>query len=373
MIVPNDAMQRWRLLLGEAANDALGGLDADCAAADAALEWLYGRDPELLERGERSGGLAPSHLTVPVWINEVHRLFPRETIERIERDAVDRYGVTEIVTNPEVLERITPSVSLLRSVMQTKHLMNPQVLALARRIVADVVRQLLEELRAEIRTAFSGTLDRRRRSRLPVARNFDFRGTVRGNLHRWNPSAQKLYLDEPHFNSRVHRQLPRWQLTMLVDQSGSMVSSVIHSAVLSSCLWSLPGISTRLAAFDTEVVDLTNDVSDPVETLMKVQLGGGTDIARAVNWAAHTFTLPGRSILVVISDFYEGGNARNLVSTVKHLVDSGVTVIGLAALDQEAHPDYDEDVARRLVNAGAEIGAMTPGEFATWLAGKVRR
>lgn len=368
-----EPLQRWRLLLGAAADGALGTPAGECGAADAALEWLYGRDPDRAERGERAGGQGESTLSVPDWIDAVHTLFPQEVIERVERDAVERFGITEVVTRLDVLERIEPSESLLRAVMQTKHLMNPEVLAAARRMIAEVVRRLLAELDTEVRQAFTGTLDRRRRSPVPIARNFDFRGTVKANLDRWDPERQRLYLQRPLFSSRTQRHTERWRIVLLVDQSGSMVDSVIHSAVLASCLWQLPGMDTSLAAFDTQVVDLTDELTDPVELLMKVQLGGGTDIAAAVGWAAGQVNSPHRSVAVVISDFYEGGSAQLLVRRVRDLVAGGTTVLGLAALDRHANPAYNHELAGELVAAGAEVAAMTPGELAVWLAEKVRR
>ncbi len=368
-----DTLKRWRMLLGEAAEESLGGLEGRLAAADAALDWLYGRDPELADRGERTGGTSGSTLSVPEWIDSVHRLFPTEVIERVETDAVERFGITEIVTRVDVLERIEPSESLLRSILQTKHLMNPEVLAAARRIVTKVVEQLLDQMQTEVRQAFSGTLDRRRRSPVPMARNFDFRGTVAANLHRWDPHQEKLFVERPLFVSRTRRHTERWQICLLVDQSGSMTDSVIHSAVMASCLWSLPGMETRIAAFDTAVVDLTSDIGDPVELLMKVQLGGGTDIAHAVGWAQQQVTRADKSIVVVISDFCEGGDRQLLLRRVRELVNNGTIVLGLAALDREADPMYDHDTARALVNEGAQVAAMTPGELAVWLAEQVRR
>ncbi|WP_224363173.1 VWA domain-containing protein [Hyalangium versicolor] len=370
-----DPLARWRLVLGEAAEGALGGsLDGQGRAMDAALSWLYGREADLAERDvrERHGGLGPSALTVPEWINEVHSLFPKETIERLEQDAVERYKIEEVVTRADVLSRVEPSETLLRAVLRTKHLMNPEVLAVARRIVERVVRELMERLRKEVRKTFSGVLDRRRRSPLKVARNFDFRRTLRENLRRYSLSERRIAIERAAFFSRTRRYTDRWQIILLVDQSGSMVSSVIHSAVTAACLWGLPGMQTHLIAFDTSVVDLTRDVTDPVELLMKVQLGGGTDIHKAVSYGAGLIEAPRRSIVVLITDFYEGGSAELLVRRVKELCAQGTTVLGLAALEPDATPNYDRDLARRLVDVGAHVGAMTPGELAAWIAGKVR-
>lgn len=370
-----DPLARWRLVLGEAAEASLGGsLDGTGRAMDAALSWLYGREGDLAERDirDRQGGQGPSALTVPDWINEVHSLFPKETIERLEQDAVERYKIDEVVTRADVLSRVEPNETLLRAVLRTRHLMKPEVLAVARRIVEKVVRELMEKLSKEVRQTFSGVLDRRRRSPLKVARNFDFRRTLRENLRRYSPSERRIAIESAAFFSRTRRHTDRWQVILLVDQSGSMVSSVIHSAVTAACLWGLPGIQTHLIAFDTAVVDLTRDVTDPVELLMKVQLGGGTDIQQAVAYGAQLIDAPRRAIVVLITDFYEGAPRELLVRRVKELCEQGTKVLGLAALDPDAVPNYDRDLARRLVDVGAHVGAMTPGELAAWIAEKVR-
>jgi hypothetical protein len=366
------ALERWRLMLGEAAEGACGSLGADAMAADAALEWLYGRDPERATRDERGAGLGPSSLSVPDWINSIHTLFPKEVIERLERDAVERFGIDEVVTNIEVLGRIQPSESLLRAVLHTKHLMNPEVLGAARRLVAEVVRRIMDNLQTEVRRAFSGTRDRRRRSQANIASNFDFKRTVTDNLQRWSPQHRRLYVERPVFMSRSRRHAQPWDVILLIDQSGSMLDSVIHSAVMAACLWNLPGMRTRLVAFDTAVVDLSADVADPVELLMKVQLGGGTDIAGAVAYAQSLVVNPARSVVVLVSDFYEGGSEYELVRRVKTLVEGGTKVLGLAALDSRADPAYDRALAERLVAAGARVGAMTPGALAAWLAETLR-
>jgi Mg-chelatase subunit ChlD len=366
---------RWRLVLGkasEASLDPRAGMSGDDMAADAALSWLYDRSHELAERDirERGGGLGSSVLEVPTWLSEVHRLFPKETVERLERDAVEKYQIHEIVTNPEVLARVEPNEALLRAVLLTKHLMVPQVLEMARHLVAQVVRKLIAKLSRTVRRTFHGTRARTRSS-LKIAKNFDARGTIRKNLATYDRASGRLFVRTPLFLSRTRKHLERWQIILLVDESGSMLGSVIHAAVTAACLWGLPGTKTHLCIFDTEVVDLTERVTDPVEVLMKVQLGGGTDIGKAVGYAQGLIENPRRSIVVLITDFYEGASAAVLVARVKALCDQGTTVLGLATLDREAQPAYDRDLARRLVAVGAHVGAMTPGELVGFLAEKV--
>ncbi|MFI6516879.1 VWA domain-containing protein [Spirillospora sp. NPDC050679] len=377
-------LERWRLILGAPAERRTGGLSGDAAQRDAALDWLYGRDPDLARRGVRRGGGAqgrpdsreggdgPSAVHAVDWLDAVHRLFPKETIERLERDAVERYEIHEIVTDPAVLERVEPDPALLRAVLRTKHLMNPEVLAMARRIVEAVVRELMDKLKVEVRRSFHGTRSRRP-SRFKIARDFDFKGTVRANLAHYRPDERRVYIEHPRFLSRTARRLEQWQLILLVDQSGSMAGSVIHSAVTAACLWGLPGLKTHLVAFDTAVVDLTSDVTDPVELLMRVQLGGGTDIAKAVAYGASLVENPRRTIVAVVTDFYEGGDEHALVRSVRKLCEQGTHVLGLAALDEEANPDYDRDMARRWTDAGAHVGAMTPGMLADFVAERIGR
>ncbi|WP_433089968.1 VWA domain-containing protein [Dactylosporangium sp. CA-052675] len=371
-------MQRWRLVLGHAADGGLGRgvLEGDAMGQDAALEWLYGRDEELRRRGVRGGGRhggdGPSLLTTVDWLDQIAKLFPKETIERLERDAVERYEIHDVVTDPAVLARIEPNETLLRAVLRTKHLMDPEVLRQARRIVEAVVRQLMERLATEVRRAFTGARSRTP-SRFRLARDFDVRRTLRANLGHYRPQEGKVYVERAYFFSRTRRHVERWQLVLLVDQSGSMAGSVIHAAVTAACLWGLPGVKTHLVTFDTDVTDLTGEVDDPVEILMQVQLGGGTDIARAVAYGTQLIEQPRRSIVAVISDFYEGGDQARLVRGVRALVEQGTTVLCLAALDEQADPSYDPDTAQRLADAGAGVGAMTPGELAAFVAEHVGR
>jgi Mg-chelatase subunit ChlD len=311
-------------------------------------------------------------LTVPDWINAIHELFPQKTIERLEKDALERYHLEEMVTNPDLLSRAQPSETLLKAVLRTKHLMNQQVLAMARDLVRKVVEQLMEKLARKVQSPFTGSLNRQQRSYIKIAKNFDAPTTIRRNLKHYSKQRQQLVIQTPYFNSRMRRQVDRWQLIILVDESGSMLDSVIHSAVTAAIFFGIKSLKTHLCLFDTAVVDVTADCTDPVETLMKVQLGGGTDIGQAMVYAQTLVENPRRTIVILITDFYEGAPVEKLLSVTKQLIESGVTILGLAALDDRANPNYDRAIAQRMVNLGAQVGAMTPGELATWVAEKVR-
>jgi hypothetical protein len=376
---PRDSLIRWRLVLGSDAERGLGcGLEGTEAQRDQALGFLYNREygsrRNVRQQGsaDRRGGQEDSQPNVPEWINAVQTLFPRRTIERIEKDALERYQIQELVTNPDLLARAQPSQTLLKAILHTKHLMNQEVLAMARTLVRKVIEQLLEKLARPVRSVFLGAADRRRRSHMKVAKNFDARTTLRRNLANYDPKSKRLFIRTPYFYSRVRRQTDRWQVIVVVDESGSMVDSVIHAAVTAAIFVGIKSLRTHLILFDTNVVDVTEHCSDPVEAIMKLQLGGGTDIGGALAYASQLVDNPRRTIVVLITDFYEGAPIERLFSVTKHLIESGVTLLGLAALDERAEPNYDRGTAERMVSLGAHVGAMTPGELAEWVAQKVR-
>ena len=362
--------QRWRLVLGPESEGALGAPGGAAAAQDRALGFLY--DREVGDERNVRGSLDPSLLTAPEWINQVQELFPQSVVERLEHDALDRYGLLELVTDADVLRRATPNQTLLKAVLATKHLMSDAVLAEARRIVRAVVEDLRRRLARPIRTPFLGSIDRRTPTRHRIAANFDAAATIRRNLRHYDPETRRLVIAQPLFSSRVRRHVDRWQVIVLVDQSGSMADSVIHAAVTASIFAELGSLlRPHLVAFDTAIVDLTDRAGDPVETLMQVQLGGGTDIGQALRYADEIVDDPRKAIVVLITDFGEGAPVSDLLAITKRLIDAGVTLLGLAALSTDVAVMWDADVARQMAGLGAHIGAMTPDQLAAWVAERV--
>ncbi len=375
---PDLAMARWRLMLGRFADNACAGaLDGDKLRMDAALDYLYGR--EYAGRGarndpnqQRSAGSGPSVITIPDWLKEVRELFPRETVEVIEKHALDRYGMSDLVTDPQVMEKLEPSYDLLKTILVFKHMMRGQTLEMARKIVRRVVEDLKRRLEADVRRVMFGKLNRMQHSPMRVAQNFDWRRTVRANLKNYDTEARRMTIQDVFFFSRVERHLP-WHVVLCVDQSGSMTDSVIHSAVMAGILAGLPALKVSLVVFDTSVVDLSGYVDDPTEALLSVQLGGGTDIAKAMKYCETLVENPHRTVVVLVTDFYEGGDPRRLVAQVKHICESGAKVLGLAALDSDATASYDRQMAERLAAAGADIAALTPLQLAEWLLKVIKK
>jgi Mg-chelatase subunit ChlD len=366
-------LQRWRLVLGRFSDSALQSpLDGDGQKLDAVLDYLYAREYRgrgIRSRGkeERRGSLDPSQLTVPTWLHHVRELFPRETAEVIQRHALDRYKMTELVTDEKVLEKLEPNFDLLKTVLTFRGLMKGRVLDVARSVIRKVVEEIRRKIENDIRRTLWGRLNRFQHSPLKIAQNLDWRGTIRRNLKNWDPERRKLIVQNVRFFSRVERRLP-WDVIVCVDQSGSMVNSVIYSAVMAGILAGLPSLRVKLVVFDTNVVDLSEYVDDPVEVLMSVQLGGGTDIGKALRYCEQLVTTPRRTALILISDFMEGASPNVMLSTVKRMAEARVRMIGLAALDEEAAGIYDVAMAERLADRGMEIAALTPSKLAEWLA-----
>ena len=367
-------LARGRLVLGKYARDHIDvEMSLQQQRVETALDFLYSREyqgrgvRDADPTGPRSASLDPSQLTIPRWLNEVRELFPKETVAVIEKHALDRYGLTELVTDPEILRRLEPNFDLLKLLLTFRGHIQGEVLNEARRVIRIVVEEIKQRLAAEIRRAFSGRRNRFQHSNLKMAQNLDWRGTIRKNLKNYDTRRKQIAIEQVLFFSRIQRRLP-WRIILCVDQSGSMASSVIFSSVMAGILSSLPLIDVKLVVFDTSVVDLSGRVEDPVELLMSVQLGGGTNIGQAMQYCEQLVEDPHRTIVVLISDFYEGASPSALLASCQRFREGGVKLLGLAALDETASASYDTQMAEMLAAQGMDIAALTPKQFAEWLA-----
>lgn len=368
-----EAARRWRLVLGRYAAQELPQDPAD-TGVERALQYLY--DREYVERGHRlgkgpggrggGGSLDPSALKALDWLGQARTLFPRETFERMQVDAVSRYRLTDLLADPEAAEALEPSRELATALLQVRGRLDERAAAGLRTVIARVVEDIVRRLRPQFATALTGRKDRSRRSVHKVSQNFDGKRTLAANLSRYDPESGRLIVQDVRFVSRARRTLT-WEVVLLVDQSGSMAASLLYSAVCAGIMSALPGITVRLAVFDTNVVDLSHLAHDPVAVLLTAQLGGGTDIAKAVRYAEQQVTNPSRTVVVLVSDFEEGGSVTQLLAGVRRLAESGVRMLGLAALDEAAEPVYDHGTARRLAECGMHVAALTPDRFAEWL------
>ena len=381
MAEKQEILNRWRLVLGKYAADQISfsqGTAQDGSSEtlnyvdmEQALDFFfffeYGEEQEI--RTERHGGSEGSKLTVPYWLTKIKKLFPKHTVEIMERDALEKYNMTELLTNPDVLRKLEPNKELLKTVLSLKHMMKGEVLTLAREIVRKVAEDIMRKLEQELQKSFFGKLNRNSSSPVKSMRNLDIKKTIQRNLKHYDTEQQQLLLKQIYFNSRM-KKFNLWRVVICVDESGSMLDSVIHSAVMAGIFAKLPMLDTRLVIFDTNVVDLSGYVSDPVETLMSIQLGGGTNIGGALSYCEKLIEYPHKTMLVLVSDLFEGMSAQNMYHISKGIIESGAKMIVLTALDMEANPCYNKTAAAALADMGAFVGAMTPEELAEYI-GKI--
>ena len=373
-----EQVKRWRLILGQYAdehlnaNDNLGLYDKQI---DQALDYLY--QHEYRSRGlltedkndseSRRGGKQSSAYNTINWLRQSRKLFPKSTFERMQNQAIERYQLEGILNDPNAVKELQPNFNSVRLLMSLRGKLSNSVQNEVKALIRKVVDEILKKIQMNFINAMTGKKNRFRRSLIKNNQNFDWRATIKANLKNFDQNKQQIIIEKAIFNSRANRQLP-WDIILCVDQSGSMDSSIFYSAVCASIITQLPAVRLHLFVFDTQVVDLTHLASDPVEILMTVQLGGGTNIGYALNYAEQKIINPSRTVMVVVSDFYEGVNLTNLYNTVTRLNANRVKMLGLAALDYSATPVYDLQVSQELANRGMEIAALTPEHFATWLA-----
>jgi Mg-chelatase subunit ChlD len=367
-------LNRWRLVLGKYSSNYLNFSDKNVKYADmdTLLEFLYEREygeerGVRKESGKGMGSLDPSSLTIPKWITKIKELFPQTTVEILEKHALNKYNLKELLTDKTVLEKLEPNTDLLKSILQMKHLMKGEVLETAKKIVKTTSEEIAKKLDKDIRSAIYGRLDRNRHGGLKSSRNIDFKKTIRQNLKNYNAATSTLLIDKVYFNKRVRKYNP-WKVIIAVDESGSMLDSVIHSAVMAGIFAKLPMLKTNLIIFDTEVVDLTGYIDDTVQTLMSIQLGGGTNIGKALQYCNDIIENPHRTMVILVTDLYEGGNLMNMYSRAKDIIEAGAKLIILTALDLDTKPSYDKGTAEKMSALGAEVAAVTPGGLAKWIA-----
>lgn len=368
-----EVLNKWRLILGKNSKNQIEfqGGTARFLEMEDVLDYLYSREygEDQGIRKERRGGSEGSDITINTWIEKIRKLFPKQTVEVMERHALEHFGMSELLTDKEVLEKLEPNQELLKTILELKHMMKGDVLEAARKIVKQVADELMEKLSRDIRHSMLGRLDKTSSSPVKSARNLDIKRTIRSNLKNYDTENQRILLKQVYFNARIKR-FNRYRVIICVDESGSMLDSVIHSAVMAGIFAKLPMLDTKLVIFDTNIVDLSGYVDDPVATLMSVQLGGGTNIARALSYCEGLIDTPHKTIVVLVSDLYEGGGYQNLYAVSRGIIESGARLIALTALDLDANPNYDRNAAARLADMGAHVAAMTPEKLADWI-GKI--
>lgn len=367
-----ERQRRWRLVLGGAAEESLGraapGRDG---AMDAAMAALYdGSDPGDAPSGKRSAGLGSSAPKVARWLGDIREYFPSTVVQVMQADAIERLDLTRLLLEPEMLAAVEPDVHLVGTLLSLNRVMPDATKEAARQVVRAVVEQLERRITQKTRSAVTGALNRAARTFRPRHSDIDWNQTIRANLRHYQV-AHRTVIPERLIGYGRRTTAVQRDVVLCVDQSGSMAASVVFAGVFASVLASMRSLRTSLVVFDTSVVDLTPVLNDPVEALFGTQLGGGTDINRALTYAQQLITRPRDSVLVLISDLYEGGVREEMLRRVAEMKAAGVQVVALLALSDEGAPSYDHENAAALAALGVPAFASTPDAFPDVMAAAV--
>jgi VWA domain-containing protein len=365
----DERRRRWRLALG---GDDDEGLSQRDVRMDRALAALYERGGE--DGAKRRGGLGASAPRVSRWLGDIREFFPSPVVQVIQRDAFERLGLKAMLMEPEFLATLEADVHLVADLIALRAAMPAKAKDTARAVVRKVVDELMAKLAQATAETIRGAVNRARRTTRPRPADIDWPRTIRANLDKYQPDLRtvipaRLIGYRRHTRSRVDLD----SVILCVDQSGSMATSVVYSSIFAAVMASLPVIETQLVCFDTTILDLTEELADPVEVLFGVQLGGGTDINAALAYCETKIERPGKTHLVLISDLFEGGNAAAMLGRAEALVASGVNLIVLLALSDDGRPGYDANHAGKLAALGCPVFACTPDMFPDLMAAALRR
>jgi Mg-chelatase subunit ChlD len=379
-VTGDDRLRRWRLVLGdENGSDGTGhtltGTDADM---DRTLQALYGSSAapsgggRRSRGGERTAGLGGSAPQVARWLGDIRTYFPSSVVQVMQRDAIDRLGLSTLLLEPEMLEAVEADVHLVGTLISLNKVMPETSKETARAVVRKVVAELERKLAARTRSTLTGALDRSARVQRPRHRDIDWDRTIRANLKNYLPEHKTIVPERLIGHGRASRSVKK-DVILCIDQSGSMAASVVHASVFGAVLASMRSLNTRLVVFDTNVVDLTDELDDPVDVLFGTQLGGGTDINRALAYCQSQISRPAETVVVLISDLYEGGIRNEMLKRVAQMTRAGVQFVSLLALSDEGAPAYDRAHASALAALGAPAFACTPDHFPEVMAAAIEK
>ena len=363
---PKERLERWRLLLGgDDADGIVVSLSDRALAMDRAMAALY--DPS---GNARRAGLGASAPHAARWLGDIREYFPTSVVRIMQQDAIERLGMQRLLFEPEMLSAVEPSIDLVTTLMSLSGVIPQKAKATARQVVQRVVRDLQRRLDAPLRQSVAGALKRSTRTRRPRHNEIDWNRTIRANLKHYQPEYRTIVPETRIGYGRKRNELKT--IVVCVDQSGSMGDSVVYSGVFGAVLASIPALRTHVVAFDTSVVDLTENIADPVDVLMGVQLGGGTDINLALKYCQSLITKPRDTILVLITDLFEGGDNKEMLKRANAIAASGVTLVTLLALADAGAPSFDEKNAAALASFGVPSFACTPDRFPELMAAAIQ-
>lgn len=327
---------------------------------------------DALYDSDRSGGLGSSNPNVSRWLGDVRKYFPSTVVSVIQKDAMDRMDLVSLLSEPDFMEQVEVNIGMVTTLMSLGRKLPPKVRESARVIIQKLVRELEEKLTNPTKQAVKGALSKAVRNNRPKLREIDWDKTIKTNMKHYQADYKTVIPERLIGNGRLGQSIKK-HIILCIDQSGSMGTSVVYSGVFGAVLASVSTMKTSMVVFDTSVVDLTENLTDPVEILFGVQLGGGTDINKALTYCQNLITRPDDTILILISDLYEGGNEQQMLRRVAEIKQSGVRFITLLALNDEGAPYYDSRNAARFASMDIPCFACTPDQFPSLMAAAIQQ
>lgn len=360
-------IRRWRLILGQDSQERFeqmgnAPLTREQDLMDQALAAIYNRT-ESGGFGMQGGGAGhgASSPQITRWLGDVRKLFDKELVTVIQSDAVNRCGLKQLLFEPELLENLEPDVGLAATIMLLKEQIPKRSKDSVRSYIKKIVDEINRLLEQDIRRAITASVNRKKHSPIPSAAALDFKTTIARNLKNYNKELGTIVPEHYYFFDRTSTTAAnKWTVILDIDQSGSMGESIIYSSVMSCILASMASLRTRVVAFDTNIIDLTEKCEDPVDLLFGFQMGGGTNIEQSVAYCEKYIENPSKTLFFLISDLEEGGNRAGLLRRLEEMKASGVTVVCLLALADGGKPYYDAQMANRIAGLGISCFACNP-------------
>ena len=362
-----EKLKRWRLILGKESEAKFDNMNDNSplrlsekeSAMDKALEEIYS-SKRFGELGANAGK-GEAMPKASKWMGDIRSLFDKDIVKIIQQDAIERCGLKQLLLEPEVLEQMEPNIELASTILAIRSHVPEKSKDSVRLFIQKLVEQINKMLEGDIKRVIRAAMNRLEHSPIPSAAAIDFKYTINKNLKNYNKELNTIIPDKVFFFDRVATSdSKKWTVILDVDRSGSMGESVIYCSVLSAILASIASIKTKVVVFNDDVINLTDQCSDPVDLLYGFEIGGGTDINKSVNYCQTLIENPSKTMMFMVTDLYENGNVGALLIRLRTLKDDGVTVVCLLAIGDSGKPFYNIDLAQKVSNLGIPCFACSP-------------
>ena len=347
-------IRKWRLILGKSQKEGdLKDLNTEDQEIDNAVGALY--QPDLY------GDLQGRNPKVQRWLADIKEHFPDDQVVIMQKDALERLDLIQLLKEKELIDNLVPDINLASNIISMKHLIPDDVKSAARAVIEKIASRFSKEIGFSLVEKTRGALNYSVRTRKPKFREINWTQTIKANLKNYQEDIDAVVLKQLLGNKPKGKSLDR--IYLLVDQSYSMTGSLIYAGLAAGILSRLPALKVHLILFSNEIVDVTDQLEDPVELLFGIQLGGGTDIHKAAAYTNKCIDQPEKSVLIMISDLFEGGSEDGALAELLDMHNKGVKVVCIPSLSDENKPSFDKKFAQRIRNVDIPVFNCSPARI----------